>query len=505
MHPGTVEVLADLIGVSAAFLLLAAAGLSIAVAMRVKSRPAQAIFALATPCVIAYLASGFYLLSPGAGDTAAIIGYVAVALTGVALAIRLSGQIRQALRWWAAPALMTVAGAAVGLGFGFLHGGTNFALREDEIRYVHWLANDNVLPHAFAVQLLAARRPLPHILSATGPWLSSDRPPMETSLYLMIRAVLPVGDPVKLLYQTLGTFLQSLWIPAVWCLFYVAGLPRRVVLGALITIVLTGFILFNSFYVWPKLFPAAFVVLLVAFLVSRDWSEGRSSVVGGVACGVGAAVAMLGHAGSALVLVPLAALVICSGRLRPRLRSVAGAVVAFVALMLPWILYQRYYDPPGNSLPKLQLAGTSDFNPHVGLLTTIVRAYQHLSVGHVLANKWSNLVTPFEHELVALRYMGVVLTHFLFSAGSVTAVDRLRALSYLFLAPALGLLALGPFAHAINIWLAGAWSPASASPPGSGSCSSPRSCSGRSPCSARMRRTTFRGATRSSCSHSPRP
>jgi 4-amino-4-deoxy-L-arabinose transferase-like glycosyltransferase len=157
--------------------------------------------------------------------------------------------------------------------------------------------------------------------------------------------------------------------------------------GGLITVLLSGFVIFNSFYVWPKLLPAAFLVLVVALVLSDEWVEARSRITGGLACGVGAAVAMLSHEGSVLVLIPLVIVTLGSRKRWPSLRCTAGAVAGVIALILPWTLYQRYYDPPGTSLSKLQLAGTTNFDPHVGLATAIIRAYQHLSFGQIMARK----------------------------------------------------------------------------------------------------------------------
>src|SRR6202023_1057647 len=131
-------------------------------------------------------------------------------------------------------------------------------------------------PRVFAEQLLAARRPLPPILSLPGPWRSSDRPPMQTCLYLLIRSVTPVGDRSGLLYEVSGALLQSLWLPALWCLLTLLRLPRRLIALSLAAVLASGFVIFNAFYVWPKLFAAAFVVLLASLVLTGEWATARS-------------------------------------------------------------------------------------------------------------------------------------------------------------------------------------------------------------------------------------
>jgi hypothetical protein len=451
-------VVGDLALVSLVVFLPVAAGLLLAQRLRISSRPAQAIVGLATPCVAAYLGSIAYLASPGVGRGVMISIYVVVLGGGVALAIRDLRAAAAMLRWWATPTLMAIAAATFALALGFLHGGTTFPLLEAEIRYVKRLANDNVLPRAFAEQLLASPRPLPHILAESGPWLSSDRPPLQTCVYLLVRAVLPVGDPTGLLFEVLGALLQSLWAPALWCVLQVAGLPRRATALGLVTVSASGFVIFNSFYVWPKLFPAAFVILAVAVVLAADWSEARSRSSSGVVCGVAAAMAMLGHEGSALLLAPVALFVVAVPKLRPRFRCAIAAAVATVGLLAPWLLYQRYYDPPGTSLDKLQLAGTTDFNSHQGLVSTILAAYSKLPFGQLVSYKWSNLVTPFVHEPTDLAGLGSLLSHLFATGGPAAAsrdiaVEQLRNGSYLYLLPEMGLLAIGPIAYLVALWM----------------------------------------------------
>jgi hypothetical protein len=456
LGPGAVTVLIYLVLVTVVFFLPAVTGLLVAVWAGVDSRPAQAIFALAAPCVVAFVASGFYLVSPGVGHVAAIACYCLAVIPGVALFFGLgAGRVLKALRFWAFPALMAPAAAAVSLGIGFLYGGTNSPLRLEESRYVKRLANDNVLPRAFGVQLESALRPLPHFVSA--PWLSSDRPPMETSVYVLVRALLPIGDPHALVYQVVGTLLQSLWLPALWCLLFVVGVPRWLTAGGLASIAVSGFVLFNSFYVWPKLFPAAFVVLLSALVLTGDWDAARARITGGLACGVAAGVAMLAHEGTALALIPLGVMVLATRKRWPKPRCVAAAVGVLVALMLPWLLYQHYYDPPGTDLTKLQLAGAGTSDKQ-SLVSSIVGAYEHESLGRFWSDKWSNVATIFDQEPQEARDLASLTANLFASGGDASAkrlaaVADLRSLSFSYYFPTLGLMLLGPLAWAIAAWL----------------------------------------------------
>ncbi len=451
MPQGAAQVVVDLALACAVFLLPAMSGLLVAVSLGIESRVAQCIYALATPCAAAYLASGFYLITPSAGQWAEVIAYASLVAAGMVVGVRRPGPSLAALRWWAWPAVMVAGAAGVGLGLGFLHGGTQFPLKLEEIRYIHRLANDNVLPRAFARQLLATQRPLDHYVSA--PWLSSDRPPMETSVYLMFRAVVPMADPNALIFQAVGTLLQSFWAVAFWLLLRAGGLRRSAMVIGLAAVTLSGFVVFNSFYVWPKLFAGSFVALLTALVLGTDWDEVRAKIPVAVACGLAGGVGMLGHEGSALGLVPLAVVALWRRARRPRLGGALAVLGTGVALLIPWFLYQQFYDPPGNDLTKLQLAGPGWQYTNQSLISSVMHAYGRLGISRLVSFKWSNLNTPFIHEGAQMTWLARLVLHLVASSGPSlsardAAVQQLRDLSYEYLLPTLGLLVLGLPAYA---------------------------------------------------------
>lgn len=441
----------DLLLVAGILALPAAAALLIASELGVRSRPVQAVFAIGAPCLIGYAAIWLYLLSPSVD----VLGVWALyGLTVVALLFLIRRNRRPdwgAVRAWLFPGGMAIAAAAFTLGLGLLRGNSAKPLATAQIRYTWLLPDDARLPGLFARQLLSVHRPLPHYL--IGTWLSSDRPPLQTGLYLVVRAILPFGDPHSLVYQVTGALLQSLWMPALWCFLVIVGLPRRGIAFMLPAVLLSGFVIVNSFFVWPKLFPGAFVVLLVALVLGDGWREERGSRVAGLACGLAAGFSLLGHEGSVLALVPLGAMALVAPKLRPRLRCWAPALAAVIVLMVPWTLYQRYYDPPGTNLTKLQLAGAgSNTGPQQGLPDAITSAYGRLDASQLFYNKWSNLVAPFRYEGTEIRAIAQ-LAETVFATGGAAAARRsaavgeLRSLSFYFLVPALCLFALGPFAQ----------------------------------------------------------
>jgi hypothetical protein len=451
----------EVAGVAALLALPAAGGALFAHRRGVRSPPLLCVAGLAVPCVIGYAAVGLYLISPAVGRASVAVLYAGAVLVAVALAVRADADERALLRWGLALLGAAAAAALFALGLGFLRGdvvsGRAGILATGQLRYAGPLPNDAAFPYWFAQQLLARARPLPHHL--TPYWQSSDRPPLQAGVYLLVRSVVPYSDPSGTLYQVTGTVLQCLWVPAAWCLLRAAKIGRRGIACGVVAIATTGFVLMNSFFVWPKLFPAAFVLLLAAAVLADDWTALRGSRVAGALCGAAAALALLGHESSALVLLPMLLLVVAVPRYRPAWRSVGAAAASAVLLVVPWLLYQQLYDPPGDNLTKLQLAGQSYGvrDPHQSLLSAIFHSYGHLSATQILHAKWSNLTTPFSHGTLVSRYL-VQLTENLFAGSGAAALRRgdaiagLRSLSFTFLLPAVGLLALGVVVIAAHGW-----------------------------------------------------
>jgi hypothetical protein len=434
---------------SAILVVPAAVGLLLSARLGVESQPVQAIYALGAPCLLGLLAFVFYVMSPSVGRIAIVIAYTLTAWGGVVLWIRLNPQTTPALRSWIIPAGLAISAAAFSLGLGFLHGGSGKPLVTAATRYNWQLPSDNALPWLFARQLLSTHRPLPHYL--VPGWLSSDRPPLQTGVYLLVRTVLPVADSDALLYQVVGTLLQCLWAPALWCLLRATGVSRRAIACGLSVVMLSGFGIVNSFFTWPKLFPAAFLVLLAAVVLTDGWETERNRVATGTACGLAMGLALLGHEGSALAGLPLVALVLINPRRWTRLQVGLLAFGTVVVLVAPWMLYQRYYDPPGNDLAKEQLAGQTKWNPNQGLVSAVADSYSHLDLSQVIHYKWENVAKPLSGEPEQVQAF-VTLENNLFGGGKsavrrAAAVRDLRTLYFYNLFPAVGLFVLGPLAQ----------------------------------------------------------
>jgi len=100
---------------------------------------------------------------------------------------------------------------------------------------------------------------------------------------------------------------------------------------------------------------------------------------------------LLAHPGSVFSAPAILALLIARTRLFTWRQAIVAAALVFLAF-LPWTLYQKYYDPPGNRLLKMHLAGVMEPDAR-GTFQALPDAYAHVSAARIVENKWSNVKT----------------------------------------------------------------------------------------------------------------
>lgn len=249
----------------------------------------------------------------------------------------------------------------------------------------------------------------------------------------------PVGwDTTGLDYQLVGIAVQQLWIVGAWALLVAGGVGRITRGLAALAILLSGFVIVNGFYVWPKLLAAAMLLGAAALILTPAWLEIRRSRIGAPLVAALLALAMLSHGSSIFGIIPLAIIGLWRGV--PSVRWLVTAAVTAAILYVPWDAYQKYGDPPGNRLTKWMLSGM--IGPDSASLSHDLRvAYSRAGVGGALHDKVENFVTmigggPMLHGLndAAAAVEAGHLT---------TAINDLRAIQYFNLLPTLGLLLIG--------------------------------------------------------------
>jgi hypothetical protein len=259
------------------------------------------------------------------------------------------------------------------------------------MRYMDWLLPcDNLLPLFLAQHLEEGTDPrrLP------GGWQSSDRPPLQTGLFLLqwpMSRFLPFATTLH--YSVAGVAFQTSWVAALWGLLRLARMPRRRVLSVLGFLSFTGFTLVNTSYAWPKMLAGALTILPVTLVLAMT-RQARVPVprsAGAILICSAAALALLAHGGAAFTLLPLGVFILWPRHWPGLARLLLGA--AIIALfLLPWQAYQEYYDPPGDRLLRAHLANAGPDSR--SLLEAISDAYRW-NASTIAWHKWQNVRVLF--------------------------------------------------------------------------------------------------------------
>ncbi len=244
------------------------------------------------------------------------------------------------------------------------------------------------LPKYFADQLWSGLVTHPMI----GDWLSSDRPPLQTGFYLMLK---PLAASSGALYLLPAMWLQATCIVPMY--YILKSFKDRINPAPIVMLItISSLFLYNGSFVWPKLIAGTFcAITYLALFGTQDWPVGR--IGKGIAAGLGSALGMLSHGGAAFALFGIFAIYLFdSHRDKWRVIAVAG-ITAFVAY-LPWILYQKLGDPPGTRLIAWQLAGVQEVSTH-GVGWIFRHAYAQLTPAQWLQGRIANLAMIFDGSM----------------------------------------------------------------------------------------------------------
>jgi hypothetical protein len=406
--------------------------------------PVLLAIALAASGVVAMLSFWSYWGSRELGETFAyftVLGSVlliAVTLWGR----RIEGALLRAL---STPLLLWVLGSVFLVFLGFLHGGEDGSITMASTRFSGQLPSDNDIPNFFTEWFfLNGGDPRPPVYG--DGWLFSDRPPLQVGYMLSQRGF--GWDDDGLNYQLLGVVVQQLWIVAVWALLLAARvgrLTRALVMG---TVLVSGLAILNGFFVWPKMLPAAMLIAAAALVMTPLWPELRRSLWGAGLVAVLLALAMLGHGSSVFGAIPIALIAIARGGL-PSWRWVGVLLASGAVLMVPWMAYQKYEDPPGNRLTKWMIAGVDQIDPR-GAREAIFDSYEEAGLGGAIDNKSENFAV-----MLGVGGMGGLnlpdnVVDAVGDGDAELTVRELRNLFFFHLLPSLGLLLLALPAMALG-------------------------------------------------------
>lgn len=386
----------------------------------------------------AYLAFWAWFLSPHFGHAVSVA--LAVAAGGVLIWLipKLSPAAWASLKLLLVPALLVFCASLTILAAGFLYGGMDAPLVTPRTRFSHQLMGDNVHAFEFAAQVQRGHVNKP----MSGDWHSSDRPPLQTGMVLTQWPFL--SRPRPLGYTMLGAIQESLWIFASWLLLDAFHIARRAISLALAIPLFSGFVFLNTFYLWPKLLAGAFMLAFAALVLPRDAIERlRASPSAAVLAGALLAFGLLTHGASifALIGIVIAGLIL---RIKIPVKRIALMGSVCFLLYLPWILYQKLFDPPGDRLLKWHLAGVIEVDPRP-FLQVLTNAYAHLTFAQLLHNRGLSAGQFFDHNQNYWTLMARLVPA-LVSGNDTRVADLLsgeRVFMFFNLFPALGFLIIG--------------------------------------------------------------
>jgi len=288
------------------------------------------------------------------------------------------------LRRMIEPLLLVALAAIFVISLGFVYGKPESVQTYAAQRFEPpTLPIDNFLPKIFADNILMGKIPKPMI----GDWLSSDRPPLQTGLVLWTYAFTHGNRDLS--YQVTSTILQVCFLAGLWAYLNAAGVNRKAMALVLATGFFSVFAVFHSFFTWPKLLPVAFLLIIAAYLFTDRYHLIRGEWRVGALLGALAAFAMLCHGGSMFALLGMATTLLLVRRV-PSFRVLLATACAAGLLYLPWSLYQKYYDPPGDRLLKWHLAGTVSPHPEARFRNLLITSYGQLGGKGILEYKIEN-------------------------------------------------------------------------------------------------------------------
>jgi hypothetical protein len=345
---------------------------------------------LITVGVIGYLAFWIYFFNRTAG---LIYSYLVLALS-CAVVIYLARSANRR-RYWrtlqpvAMPWVLLILASIFVTSLAFVYGKPQSIQDYSARRFgPPTLSVDNFIPKILADDVFRGHIPMPLI----GEWQSSDRPPLQAGMVLWNYAWTH-GDR-DLPYQVVSVAFQLTCLVGLWAFLEASRVSRNVTTLILTAVLFSGFTLLNSFFSWPKLLPVAFLFIIPSYLFTDRYQAVRSDWRIGAAIGAAAALAMLCHGGSAFALFGLAVTLLILRRI-PTPRFVIAALATMFILYLPWTLYQKFYDPPGDRLLRWHLANTLDFHNNEKLSKVITSSYSKLSAEVIARNKIGNVKFMF--------------------------------------------------------------------------------------------------------------
>jgi hypothetical protein len=340
--------------------------------------------------VVAWAALWLWIADPTVGRVVSWVVYisaVAIVVTGARTHVRTLLAV--------ALVLAVAAGATLAIdGMFYVHGGLPVA---SEIAANGTFGSaDNTFPRDW-VERIEHRQDLR--VPDTG-WPLADRPPVQAAWILPLYSAATQSSQGnhEVAYELTSSALQGLAAGAALILLVLLGLRRRRLVAATAMVTLTVFFEFNTAYTWPKLLPAALLLLAVATVLEpvsppADGAGPRPVVtpLAWIVAGAAVALSLLAHPGSAFSLPVLVVVLVALWRRRVDLGRPLLAIAAVGVVAAPWGAYRLFYDHSSSPLLKLHLAGLANIHDRRSVVQATIDAYRALGLRGFWRHRLDNL------------------------------------------------------------------------------------------------------------------
>jgi hypothetical protein len=291
---------------------------------------------------------------------------------------------------------------------------------------------DNWLPKILADQVWKGDIHHPMI----GDWLSSDRPPLQSGINLI---VYPFSCS-DITYQTISSYLQALFFVPVIALALRWG--KGFTISLIISIAFSSLSALHTVFVWPKIIAASYTLMFfIACCTDILKDENRKRVL---LIAFSIPLAMLSHGGCIFALLGISIVALLKSK-KNFVVDILKASPLIVLLYSPWYYYQHNIDPPGDRLLKWHLAGIEAVNDRP-FVKTLEESYSSITLSNWFNAKLANFDKIFSGTMEFIKDIYHTLTL------SDQTVDNLNAstligksfftffYSYWFLSPLISLL-----------------------------------------------------------------
>jgi len=297
-------------------------------------------------------------------------------------------------------------------------------------RFTTNLPSDNIIPR-WVMDMAYNGQPLAML---DHYWYVTERPPLVVAIKLLLFPINIFKGNVSAFHQFFGTYLQLLWIPALYYILEFFSFSGRVRVITLSCAVFSGFFLINSVFVWPKLITTIFFCLVFVFVfeLADIKKNTKKAAVYAIMIGIATAMAILSH-GVAMFSFFALGIAILAGekRFNYNYRDLLYVFGAFIALYIPWHLLGSYYNEAGNRLLQMVFSGY-EIN-HPTLAGSMFIYYTETPIEAMYAEKAANIFRMFDFNVwhyADLEYMRQFAFNQVFSGAGILNIFLFAGILY---------------------------------------------------------------------------